>query len=68
MTFRVNTVVHIDRLVQERCNSSALALELSLSCTNLLMAWVQNTYFVYVKSENNVKPSKSVSGITSLQT
>ena len=25
---------HIDRLVQERCNSSALALELRLSCTN----------------------------------
>ena len=25
---------HIDGLVQERCNSSALAMELRLSCTN----------------------------------
>ena len=27
-------IQHIDGLVQERCNSSALALELRLSCTN----------------------------------
>ena len=26
--------VYIDGLVQERCNSSALAMELRLSCTN----------------------------------
>ena len=30
-------VAHIDRLVQERCNSSALAMELRLSCTNPLV-------------------------------
>ena len=30
-------VAHIDRLVQERCNSSALAMELRLSCTNPLI-------------------------------
>ena len=29
--------VHIDGLVQERCNSSALAMELCLSCINLAM-------------------------------
>ena len=29
-----DTTDMIDRLVQERCNSSALALELHLSCTN----------------------------------
>ena len=28
------TYRHIDGLVQERCNSSALAMELGLSCTN----------------------------------
>ena len=28
---------HIDGLVQERCNSSALAMELRLSCTNPLI-------------------------------
>ena len=26
--------LYMDRLVQERCNSSALAMELRLSCTN----------------------------------
>ena len=26
--------LHIDELVQERCNSSAIAMELHLSCTN----------------------------------
>ena len=31
-------VFYIDGLVQERRNSSALAMELCLSCTNLLMA------------------------------
>ena len=29
-----NMIDHIDRPVQERCNSSALAMELCLSCTN----------------------------------
>ena len=29
-----NHHVHIDRLVQERCNCSALAMKLCLSCTN----------------------------------
>ena len=29
----------IDGLVQERCNSSALAMELRLSCTNPAILW-----------------------------
>ena len=33
-------LVHIDGLVQERCNSSALAMELRLSCTNPLISWL----------------------------
>ena len=31
----ISDIVYIDVLVQERCNSSALAMELTLSCTNL---------------------------------
>ena len=30
----ISSCLYIDWLVQERCNSSALALELHLSCTN----------------------------------
>ena len=33
---------HIDRLVQERRNSSALAMELCLSCTNPLLWWYRS--------------------------
>ena len=33
--FDLTTILYIDGLVQEICNSSALALELRLSCTNL---------------------------------
>ena len=33
-------VKHIDGLVQERCNSTALAVELHLSCTNLSISIV----------------------------
>ena len=33
MTFVVQAVVYIDRLVQERCDSIANALELRISCT-----------------------------------
>ena len=39
-TVKVRTAMitdHSDGLVQERCNSSALAVELHLSCTNLLI-------------------------------
>ena len=32
-------IFHIDGLVQERCNSSALAIELRLSCTNASISW-----------------------------
>ena len=32
--FNRDAIWHIDGLVQERCNSSALAIELRLSCTN----------------------------------
>ena len=31
---RIQSYVQVDRLMQERCNSSALAMELRLSCTN----------------------------------
>ena len=31
---------HIDGLVQERCHSSALAMELCLSCTNPSISWL----------------------------
>ena len=34
-------MLHVDRLVQERCNSSLLAMELCLSCTNLLMCHIE---------------------------
>ena len=30
----LKTIQHIDGLMQERCNSSALAMELHLSCNN----------------------------------
>ena len=33
---------YIDGLVQERCNSSALAMELRLSCTNPSICWQVN--------------------------
>ena len=33
MANTTNTIFHIDGLVQERRNSSALAMELRLSCT-----------------------------------
>ena len=36
--------VYIDRLVQERCNSSALAMELWLSCTNRFICGSQCTW------------------------
>ena len=43
-------MLYFDRLVQERCNSSALAIELRLSCTNssispylLISPWGSNT-------------------------
>ena len=32
---KIHTLVYIDGLVQEICNSSALAMELCLSCINL---------------------------------
>ena len=37
------TIHYLHRLVQERCNSSALAMELHLSCTNPSM-WKNNTH------------------------
>ena len=45
--------IYIDGLVQERCNSSALAMELHLSCTNLSICG-QNLV--------NITPLQSVSG------
>ena len=38
---------YIDGLVQERCNSSTLAMELHLSCTSLLIWWWNDWYIVY---------------------
>ena len=35
---------HINGLVQEICNSSALAMELCLSCTNPLICWCLYSY------------------------
>ena len=37
---------HYDRFAQERCNSSALAMELHLSCINPLITW-----FIYLIAE-----------------
>ena len=43
-TVKFEQCLHIDGLVQERCNSSALAMELHLSCTN---PWYQKyRYFL----------------------
>ena len=39
---------HIDGLVQERRNSSALAMELRLSCTNPSISWT-NVWSVLIK-------------------
>ena len=36
--------VYIDMLVQERRNSSALAMELCLSCTNPAISYSSNTF------------------------
>ena len=42
---------YIDGLVQERCNSSVLALELRLSCTNpMIQSCLPITYFSVAKS------------------
>ena len=39
--------LYIDGLVQERCNSSALAMELRLSCINpLICKWVEIFFIV----------------------
>ena len=51
----------IEGLVQERCNSSALAMELHLSCTNPLI-WVlniANTAPADVLPPNGAKPCTS---------
>ena len=42
---------HIDRLVQERRNSSALAMELRLSCTNpSIYSWNCGTVNIFYSS------------------
>ena len=51
---------YIDELVQERCNSSALAMELRLSCTNPLIYTVKlvegvNGIIYTVKSQESVQ-------------
>ena len=46
-----NSYLHVDGLVQERCNSSALAMELRLSCTNPSMCCIRgNKDFVFLSS------------------
>ena len=48
----VRMVLHnIDGLVQERRNSSALAIELRLSCTNL-STWYRDIPFNKTKTKN----------------
>ena len=49
------TTLHINGLVQDRCNSSALAMELHLSCTNSCIiywdfshvTWISNTIWAH---------------------
>ena len=48
-----------DGFVQERCNSSALAMELRLSCTNPSIIWtiLWHHFFIYYSKINSALPS-----------
>ena len=41
----------LDRLVQERCNSSKLAMELHLSCTNPSICWKATEDAIIVQNQ-----------------
>ena len=49
-------IYHVDELLHERCNSSALAMELHLSCTNPLMWWYHRNLDYLLSTLNPYAP------------
>ena len=60
LRYQNNLQYHIDGLVQERCNSSALAMDLYLTCINPTI-WNHTHYkwYVYIHTTNELKKKTS---------